>query len=146
MTFPRCNVDVPDVFIPLLSVLVFFFFFFQCLVHSRAYNYIFCEENKSTQLFFWHEIVTHEVEPWSSGKLHTVCGLCGNVCAEQNIYCITIKPALVLSAHCALPHTCNIHGSLLFLSLVVTVTYAGTPSPACQRSRQRAEERSTLQS
>ena len=90
--------------------------------------------------------MTHEVEPRSSGKLHTVCGLCGNVCAEQNIYCITIKPALVPSAQGALWHTRNLHGSLLFQSLVVTVTYTWTPCPACQRSCQRAEERSTLQS
>lgn len=87
-----------------------------------------------TSFFFLAWKHDSEDEPWSGGKLHTgtMCGLCGNVCVEKDIYCITSKPTLVLTAHCALPHIHNILVYLLFLSLAVTVTYARTSSLAHQ--------------
>lgn len=52
----------------------------------------------------------------------------GFVCVKEGIYCIVLNPTLLLIALCAFPHIRNIHVLVLFMSLVVTVTYARTSS------------------
>ncbi len=67
------------------------------------------------------------VVQWETPYRHCVCAMWEHVC-DKDTYCITSKPTLLLIAHCALPHIPTIHILVLFLSLVVTVTYARTSS------------------